>query len=93
MELEDEIEPEPNVNTDYDLNSLDKNTVLLTGFNDCIIGTVTLKTNIQVVAYSVDLIIDKLRLSIGMTEDEAMGYYLYNISNRVVNDYNPIFIK
>jgi hypothetical protein len=62
------------------------------GFDDAIIGMAERINLGPVVAYSVDKIINIMIERDGMTYEEAMEYYDYNILGSWMGDNTPIFI-
>jgi hypothetical protein len=58
------------------------------GFDDCVIGV----TDNRILVYSVEKCIAKL-ISEGMTEEEAMEYFNFNVSGAYVGEYTPIWVE
>lgn len=74
-----------------DINELAEGAILLTGFDDCIIGITEEFGNEPRILYSKDKIIKKLMED--MTEEEAYEYYDYNIIGGYFGERNPIFLS
>ena len=72
-----------------DINELAEGAILLTGFDDCIVGIVEEFGGTRVL-YSRDKIIEKLMED--MSEEEAYEYYDYNIIGGSFGERNPIFL-
>lgn len=73
-----------------DINELAEGAILLTGFDDCIVGiTEEFGGDIRIL-YSRDKIIEKLMED--MSEEEAYEYYDYNIIGGYFGERNPIFL-
>ncbi len=64
--------------------------VLLTGFDNCIIGVVEEFGNGNRVLYSKEKIIQKLMED--MNEEEAYEYFDYNILGGSFGEQNPVFL-
>jgi len=65
--------------------------IVLEGFDDCIVGLTEEFGHGFRVLYSVKCIVNKL-MQDGMSEDEALEYYGYNILNAYMGEQNPIFL-
>lgn len=65
--------------------------IVLDGFDDCIVGLTEEFGNGPRVLYSVKCIVTKLQGD-GMTEEEALEYYHYNILGAFMGEQNPIFL-
>ena len=74
---------------DY-INEHAEGAVLLTGFNDCIVGVVE-EFGGNRVLYSKEKIIQKLMED--MSEEEAYEYFDYNIIGGYFGDQNPVFLS
>jgi hypothetical protein len=61
------------------------------GFDDCIIGIAERCGSPNLVAYDAQKIFKKL-VKQGMTEDEAVEYFYFNISGAYVGEGTPVFI-
>lgn len=66
--------------------------LLCDGFDNAIIGMAERINLGPVVAYSVEKIIDIMMQRDGMTYEEALEYYDYNIQGAWMGEYTPIFI-
>ena len=73
-----------------DINEYAEGAVLLTGFNDCIVGVVE-EFGGNRVLYSKEKIIQKLMED--MSEEEAYEYFDYNIIGGYFGDQNPVFLS
>jgi hypothetical protein len=62
------------------------------GFDDAIIGMCERINLGPVVAYDVEKIIDIMIERDGMTYEEALDFYGYNIIGSWVGEYTPVFI-
>jgi hypothetical protein len=65
--------------------------IVLEGFDDCIVGLTEEFGNGFRVLYSVKCIVKKL-MQDGMSEEESLEYYGYNILNAHMGEQNPIFL-
>ena len=65
---------------------------LLTGFDEAIIGSASTFGKDVVVAYDYKKIINVLINRDGMSYDEAVEYFDFNIGGLHVSDRNPIFV-
>ena len=65
--------------------------VLIDGFDSCIIGTTDLPDGGASVCYDTSKIIKELRKQ-GMTHQEAIEYFDYNIEGAKFSECNPTFI-
>ena len=74
---------------DY-INEHAEGAVLLTGFNDCIVGVVE-EFGGNRVLYSKEKIIQKLMED--MSEEEAYEYFDYNIIGGYFGEQNPVFLS
>jgi len=73
-----------------DINELAEGAILLTGFDDCIVGITEEFGGDTRILYSRDKIIEKLMED--MSEEEAYEYYDYNIIGGSFGERNPIFL-
>ena len=78
--------------TEYLINSLEEGTIILDGLNDCIVGTTTNHLGKEVLVYSVDRILEVLRVRDNMECEEALEFFFYNISGAYLGDTNPIYL-
>lgn len=76
---------------DINLEELD-DAVILTGFDDAIVGTVEDFSSGLKILYSRTKIIEILMKDSEMTEEEALEYYSFNILGLYVNEQNPVFL-
>lgn len=67
---------------------IDPELLFADGFDDCIIGF-TIEDKVPVVLYSTAKIIQKL--SVDMTEDEAVEFFEFNINGAYVGERTPVF--
>lgn len=74
----------------HDVNELAEGAILLTGFDDCIVGITEEFGSEPRVLYSRDKIITKLMED--MSEEESYEYYYYNIVGGYFGERNPIFL-
>lgn len=79
--------------TREDIAEINPDALLCDGFDEAIIGIAERINLNPVVAYSVDKIIDIMMERDGMSYEEAMEYYEYNILGSWMGDNTPIFIK
>lgn len=75
-----------------DIAQINPEALLCDGFDEAIIGMAERINLNPIVAYSVDKIIDIMIERDGMTYEEAMEYYEYNILGSWMGDNTPIFI-
>jgi len=61
-------------------------------FDAAIIGVVT-RIGLEAVCYSTDRIIDILIEKDGMTEEEAIEHFDYNIAGSYVGEHTPVFLS
>lgn len=78
--------------TREEIAEINPEALLCDGFDEAIIGIAERINLGPVVAYSVDKIIDIMVDRDGMTYEEAMEYYEYNILGSWMGDNTPIFI-
>lgn len=71
---------------------LNPKAVLVDGFNDCIVGFASRIGIDPVVAYDIDAVLDKL-VAQGMSEEEAIEHFDFNIIGAWVGDGTPIFVS
>jgi len=77
----------------YSCLNLDKDAILLKGFDDCIIGTVRSVDGCDVAAYSTGKIIKKLVERDGMDYQEASDFFEFNIVSAYMGKGMPVFIE
>ena len=70
---------------------LEPKMMIADGFDDCIIGFAERCGQPNVLAYDANKIWKKL-VKQGMTEDEAVEYFYFNISGAYVGEGTPVFI-
>jgi hypothetical protein len=70
---------------------LEDHMMQIEGFDDCIIGIAERCGSPNLIAYDAKKIFKKLMKS-GMTEDEAVDFYLEKISGAYVGEGTPVFI-
>lgn len=75
-----------------EISELNPDAILCDGFDEAIIGIAERINLGPVVAYSVEKIINILMTRDGMTYEEAIEFYDYNIIGSWVGEYTPIFI-
>jgi hypothetical protein len=76
-----------------DIAELPEDALIMDGFDDCIIGTCDrFGLSETVVAYDYDKVIKKL-MEEGMTDDEAVEFFEFNMLGAWVGDKTPVFIK
>ena len=73
------------------IDELAEGAIILEGFDDCIIGITEEFGNDNRLLYSLKKMIDKM-VSDGMTEEEALEFYCYNIKGGDFGEQNPIFL-
>jgi hypothetical protein len=72
------------------LDELAEGSIILEGFDDCIIGISEEFGNGPRIVYSKNKIIQKLM--VGIDYEEALDYYYYNILGGYFGEQNPIFL-
>jgi hypothetical protein len=78
--------------TREEIAEINPDALICDGFDEAIIG-IAERINMQpVVAYSVEKIIDIMINKDGMTYEEALEYYDYNILGSWMGENTPIFI-
>ncbi len=70
----------------------DEELLFADGFDDCIIGVASRFGQEDIVAYDKDKCIKKL-MTDGMTNEEAIEYFEYNIIGAYVGEKTPTFIQ
>lgn len=71
----------------------DQNIIFYDGIDDAIIGLTERIGMEPIVAYDVDKVIEILVETDGMTHEEAIEHYEYNIIGGYVGELTPVFIK
>lgn len=74
------------------LQERNPNAVVLVGFNDCLIGTLTPTGGLPVAVYSTNMIIEKM-VENGMDEDSAWENYFFNIEQAPLGKYSPMMFS
>jgi hypothetical protein len=70
---------------------LDPEALFCDGFDDCILGAVERCSQPSIVAYDARKIIAKLCKQ-GLSEEEAMEHFSFNISGAWMGEYTPCFV-
>jgi hypothetical protein len=78
--------------TREEIAEINPDALLCDGFDDAIIGIAERINMEPVVAYSVEKIIEIMMNKDGMTYEEALEYYDYNILGSWMGENTPIFI-
>ena len=78
--------------TKEDIAEINPEALVCDGFDDAIIGVAERINLGPVVAYSVDKIINIMMERDGMTYEEALEFYDYNIVGSWMGEYTPVFI-
>jgi|TARA_R110000772_G_C13127471_1_gene422490 hypothetical protein len=73
------------------IDEMAEGAIVLTGFDDCIVGITEEFGNENRILYSVSKIIQSL-VKDGMTEEDALEYYSFNIIGGYFGEQNPIFL-
>lgn len=72
--------------------TLNDEVVSCEGFDDCIMGIAVGQHNKAVLVYDRDRIIQKLMFKDGMSRDEAIEFFEFNISGAFVGDSTPLYV-
>ena len=78
--------------TNYDIHEQAEGAIILDGLDDAIIGIVEEFGNGPKILYSKNKIINILVEGDGMTSDEAIEYYDFNILGLYAGEQNPVFL-
>lgn len=78
--------------TREEIAEINSDALLCDGFDEAIIGMAERINLGPVVAYSVDKILNIMVERDGMTYEDALEYYNYNILGAWVGEHTPIFI-
>ena len=78
--------------TNYDIHEQAEGAIILDGLDTAIIGIVEEFGNGPRILYSKEKIIDILVERDGMTSEEAIEYYDFNILGLYAGEQNPIFL-
>ena len=68
-------------------------TIILDGFDDCVVGVVSTFNVSMLLLYDIEKIIRKLMKRDEMTWEEAVEYYAYNIRGGYYGKFSPIFLE
>lgn len=78
--------------TREEIAEINPDAMMCDGFDDAIIG-IAERINLEpIVAYSVEKILDIMIKRDGMTYEEALEYYDYNIAGAWMGEHTPVFI-
>jgi len=78
--------------TPEEIGEINPEALICDGFDDAIIGLAERINLGPVVAYSVEKILEILMNRDGMTYEEAIEYFDYNIMGSWLGEYTPIYI-
>jgi len=65
------------------------------GFDECVIGVANIwrdQVTVEVLVYSADAMIEILRLNDGMSEEEALEYFEFNIEGAYIGIDTPVLV-
>ena len=65
------------------------------GFDECVIGVANIwrdQITVEVLVYSADAMIEILRLNDGMSEEEALEYFEFNIEGAYIGIDTPVLV-
>ncbi len=65
------------------------------GFDECVIGVANIwrdQITVDVLVYSADAMIEILRLNDGMSEEEALEYFEFNIEGAYIGIDTPVLV-
>ena len=65
------------------------------GFDECVIGVANFwrdQITVEVLVYSADAMIEILRLNDGMSEEEALEYFEFNIEGAYIGIDTPVLV-
>lgn len=79
--------------TREEISEINPDALLCDGFDEAIIGTAERINLGPVVAYDVDKMIDIMVERDGMTYEEALEYFNFNILGAWVGEFTPIFVS
>jgi len=77
---------------DYNIEEIAEGAIILDGLDDAIVGVVEEFGNGRRVLYSTDKIIDLLMERDGMTDEEAIEFFEFNIIGSYNGEGMPIFV-
>lgn len=76
-----------------EIEEINPEALLCDGFDEAIIGMAERINLSHVVAYDVDKMLEIMVERDGMTYEEAMEYFDYNILGAWMGEYTPVYIK
>jgi len=76
-----------------DIDDLDEGVLLMPEYADCIVGTVTRCGMPEVMCYDSDKIIETLVERDGLSYEEAVEHFEFNVSGGYVGEYTPMFLS
>lgn len=76
-----------------DLEQLNQRALKLDGYDECIIGIAYDQKRGHLIAYSQEKIINTLMKRDGMSNEDAVDYFDYNIADAWMGDGTPIIIQ
>jgi len=79
--------------TREEIQEINPDALLCDGFDEAIIGMAERPNLGPIVAYSVEKMLDIMIARDGMTYEEALEYFDYNIAGAWLGDNTPIYIK
>jgi hypothetical protein len=79
--------------TREEIADINPDALMCDGFDDAIIGMAERINLGPVVAYDVDKMIDIMVQRDGMTHEEAIEFFDYNIIGSWMGEFTPVFIK
>ena len=62
------------------------------GFDDCVLGLAYRFGHQEVLAYDLNKVLQKLQEKDGMTHEEAVEYYEYNMVGAYMGDATPLYV-
>ena len=74
------------------INEVYPDTLLMDGFDECLLGIVTGMCIEPKACYSTSKIIAQL-MKDGLTESDAMEHFSFNISGAYVGEHTPVFLE
>jgi hypothetical protein len=76
-----------------EIEEINPEALLCDGFDEAIIGMAERINLSHVVAYDVDKMLEIMVERDGMTYEEAMEYFDYNILGAWIGEYTPVYIR
>jgi hypothetical protein len=76
-----------------EINEINPDAIIVDGFNDAIIGLAERINLGPVVAYDVDKMIDIMIERDGMTYEDAIEYFDYNILGAWMGENTPVYVS